>query len=162
MKDFIRMRLHEWGFDDIEPEVFVKAYTNKINELYDNLLVKGAKNQNYRFELSRDVKKISFGKPNRCETNAYNFVKEKLQNGEDFYYPVGGFAFQGQNFWPLEHWWVYDKQMNKFLEVTPVDNVFRCYAGIINTSIQDEILNSKNVFDIDFFKGGNVMKQYFK
>lgn len=163
MKDFIRMRLHEWGFDDIDPELIIKAYTSKINGLYDNLLAKGARNPNFRFELKRDVLKITYGQPNRCETNAYNFVKEKLQNGETSFYPVGGFTFQGPNFWPLEHWWVYDKQANKFLEVTPLEpDVFRAYAGIINTDIQEEILNSRNVFDIDFFKGGNVQRLYFR
>ena len=163
MKDFIKKLLRESLFDAIPDELFVKAYSNKINEKYDNILIKGSKNDNYSFILGNKLKKITGGTPNKCETNTFNFIKDKLMNGEDYFYPVGGFGFEGKSLWPVEHWWVYDKQNKAFLEVTPLHGEdFRCYAGIINMDIQEDIKKAGNVFDVDFFKGGNVQQRYFK
>ena len=116
--------------------------------------------ENYVFILGNKVKKNLCGEPNKCETNTWSFIKEKLEQGETNFYPVGGYMFIGQNLNAIEHWWVYDSDSKQFLEVTPGEGVNpRCYAGIINTQIQNEILNSKYFYDIDFFKGGHI---YFK
>jgi len=163
MKELIRKLLRESIFDSIPDEDFIKAYSSKINQSYDDLLIKGAKNHNFVFILGNKIKKLNHGESNKCETNTFNFVKEKLMNGEDYFYPVGGFGFEGKSLWPVEHWWVYNKQDNTFLEVTPLHGEgFRCYAGIINSDIQDEIKKAGYVFDVDFFKGGNVQQWYFK
>jgi hypothetical protein len=163
MKDFIKIRLHEGLFDDIPDEMFERAYKGKINELYDNLLVKGERNSGYRFILGNKIVRMTYGYPNKCETNAFNFVKEKLSNGEDNFYPVSGYGFEGKNLFPVEHWWVYDKNNDTFLEVTPlIDGGFRCYAGIINGDIQSDIASARNFYDVDFFKGGNAHYNYFK
>ena len=109
------------------------------------------------------MKNNPVGQPNKCETNAYNFVKQQLSEGIKTYYPVGGFLFEGKDFWPTEHWWIYDSVNDSCIEVTPlIGEKPRCYAGIINKKIQDEILQSNEVFDLRFFKGGNVFHTYFK
>jgi hypothetical protein len=64
---------------------------------------------------------------------------------------------------PVEHWWVYDLKSKKHIEITPLEGEkFRCYAGIINDEIQSEIIQAKNFYDVDFFRGGNVKHIYFK
>jgi hypothetical protein len=162
-KKFIKTLLREGLFDDIPDSDFIKAYTNKINMLDDNLLTKMSTAENYVFILGNKVKKNLCGEPNKCETNTWSFIKEKLEQGETNFYPVGGYMFIGQNLNAIEHWWVYDSDSKQFLEVTPGEGVNpRCYAGIINTQIQNEILNSKYFYDIDFFKGGHIYSKYIK
>lgn len=161
MKDFIRKRLREgWNpFADISRETWVSAYTKKINELYDNLITKGQNNPNFEFILGDEITYNPSGQPNKCETNAFNFVKENL----DGFYPVGGFMFVNQSLWPVEHWWVYDIKGKKHIEITPLgDERPRCYAGIINPNIQQKILSANKFYDVDFFKGGHVQHTYFK
>ena len=91
IKTLIRTRLREGLFDNINDEDFKKAYINKINKLYDNLLVNVSLNQNYRFILGNKIVYNPCGAPNKCETNAYSFIKEKLLEGKSNYFPVGGF-----------------------------------------------------------------------
>ena len=148
------------AFQDIDDETWEKAYIQRINRDRSDLLVKASLNPNFVFVLGKNMKHTSFGKQGYCETNVYKFIKEKLRNGENNFFPVGGFLFE--NFFPIEHWWVYDNNSNTHIEVTPIEgNPIPCYAGIINFNINDEILNSDNVFDVEFFKGGNVYHQYF-
>lgn len=159
MKDFIKQRLHEGLFDDIPRETWVSAYRNKINQLYDDLLIKGAKNKNFEFILDNEIEYNPIGSPNKCENNVFLFVKENINE----YLPVGGFGFSGKNLFPVEHWWVYDLKGKKHIEITPLEGEkFRCYAGIINNEIQSEIIQAKNFYDVDFFRGGNVQHKYFK
>ncbi len=163
MKVLIKKLLREGLFDSIPDEDFIRAYSNKINQKYDDLLTKGTKNKNYHFILGNKIKLITGGAPNKCETNSYMFVKQKLEEGHTDFFPVGGFGFEGQNLFPIEHWWVYNKTDNQFLEVTPLHGEgFRCYAGITNFDINDEISKATYFHDIDFFKGGNVQHTYFK
>lgn len=163
MKTYIRKLLREGLFDSIPEEDFIRAYSNKINEKYDSLLIKGAKNQNYKFILGNKIKKVNFGDPNKCETNTFNFIKQRLAEGEDYFYPVGGFGFEGPSLFPIEHWWVYNKRSNEFWEVSPLHGEgFRCYAGVTNFEINNEIREAKYFHDIFFFKGGNVQHTYFK
>jgi len=148
---------------NVDPEDFRKAYKWKINKEYDNLIEKGEKSKNFHFILSTEIKKEPCGQANKCETNSWAFVKDKLEKGEDYWYPVGGFGFEGKNLFPVEHWWVYNKKSNEFIEITPLQGeAFRCYAGVINFDINDEIEESKKFHDIDFFKGGHVQHKYFK
>lgn len=163
-KPYIKEKLREGLFDSIDPELFVKAYTNKINSTRDDLLIKLSKAPDYIFLLGVDVDYNPCGEKNKCETNAYAFVKERLKEGKNNFFPVGGYAFDGPTLFPFEHWWVYDKETNKCIEVTPLheNKKPRCYAGLINFSINDKILNSDQVFDLDFFKGGNIYYKYVK
>jgi hypothetical protein len=163
-KSIIKRLLREGLFDGISDQDFINAYVNKINKTSDNLLIKGQKNPNYVFLLSKDVKYQPCGDPNKCETNAWAFVKERINEGLDYFFPVGGFGFEGPNLWPVEHWWVYDSKEKIHIEITPLhgNEKFRCYAGIINLDINDEIAKSNKFYDVDFFKGGNVFLKYFK
>lgn len=107
------------------------------------------------FILNKDMKHTNDGQPNRCETNSYEYVKGKSLNGEGNYYPVAGFMFVNQSLHPIEHWWVYDKTANSFIDPTPMEGKPPiCYAGVINFNINDEIAQSNQVFDINFFKSG--------
>jgi hypothetical protein len=163
MKELIRELLKEGLFDDIPDEDFIRAYKSKINQTYDNLLDKGERNQNYLFLLGKDVVYNPIGQPNKCETNVFNFIRESLLKGNDSYYPVGGFGFDGRTLFPFEHWWIFDTVSNKSIEITPMSGEKpRCYAGVINKDIQNEITKVNSIWDIDFFKGGNVQNNYFK
>ena len=165
MMDLYSQILREYLKEELaSPEDFRRAYINKINEKRENLIGKGEKNKDFHFILSTEMKKENYGDPNKCETNTWKYIKEKLEEGEDNFFPVGGFGFEGPNLFPVEHWWAYDKSSNKFLEVTPLDprGEFRCYAGVVNFSINSEITESKYFHDIDFFKGGHVYSKYFK
>ena len=112
MKSIIRDLLREGLFDEIPDETIIRAYKMKINELYDDLLINGERNRDFDFVLGKNVLYNPTGEPNKCETNAFNFIKEALVKGETKYFPVGGYMFNGQKFWPVEHWWVYDSSRN--------------------------------------------------
>lgn len=97
-------------------------------------------------------------KANRCETNAYEVVK----NNPDRYWPVKGYFITQTNF-PVEHWWVYDRQTNKHVEITPNnpnENVpadyVKGYVGVIDKTLNDKIVKSDKVWDVDFFKSGRM------
>lgn len=148
----------------ISDDEWAKAHMDNINQKRGGLLTKVIDNPNFVYSLPKNVLNTDYGQPNRCETNVYNFIKNKLQVGETNFYPVGGFIFEGTTYMPIEHWWVYDVNSNKHIDVTPThpDAQVRFYAGVINKDIQDEIANTKNFYDVDFFKGGNVENWYFK
>ncbi len=63
------------------------------------------------------VEKKSFGKPNKCETNTPDYIRKMIvEDNNKFCFPVGGFAFSGNAFHPVEHWWVYDSLRKKCFE----------------------------------------------
>lgn len=135
----------------------------QINSKNNGLLEKVILNPNFMFSLGSDVEYDICGNPNKCETNVFNFIKDKISKGDFRHYPVGGFIFENENFNPIEHWWIYDDRVKDFVEISPIlKSKPICYAGIVNKNIQQEIKNSNNVFDVDFFKGGNVYSKYFK
>lgn len=142
---------------------YISAYQSRINRERRNLLMKVSHNPNYCFILNKDMKQdTQQGELNKCETNVWQYIKTKLEEGEQHFFPVGGFLFEGDSFFPIEHWWVYDQIDNKFLEVTPSSGgKISCYAGIINYEINDKIKKSLYFHDVDFFKGGNVYDWYF-
>lgn len=139
------------------------SYIDKINEEYDNLIEKFSKAPNFDFILGDEIIYNNSGIPNKCEANTYNFIKDKLNKGENYYYPVGGFHFVNKSLHPVEHWWVYDSRNKKHIEVTNMfgDKPF-AYAGVINYEINEKILNTSNTFDINFFKGGYIFFKYIK
>lgn len=96
--------------------------------------------------------------PNQCETNAWLVVKKN----PEIYYPVGGFIIERTT--PIEHWWVYDIKQNKHVDVTPLHPMSEIsgYIGVINTEINNDIIESNKFYDVDFFKGGNPYFWYFK
>lgn len=160
--NIIRNIIVESIFDLVSKEDYVNAYVNKINREYKNLLTKAANHPDYIQLLSVDIIKKPVGLPNKCETNVFNFIKENLNNNKTNYYPVGGYLFENKSLFPVEHWWVFDSNTNKCIEITSGEGDVRFYAGIINYNIQDEIKNATHFYDVEFFKGGNVYYQYFK
>lgn len=140
-------------------------YYNQINQKYDDLLVKAVNNPNFVFILNNEMENKDYiGDYNKCETNVFNFIKTKLKEGCNQYFPVGGFVhIEKHNLKPIEHYWVYDKKSNKHIEITPITGFEpTCYSGIINFDINSEILKARNYYDVDFFKGGSVYFKYFK
>lgn len=163
MLSLIKKLLREGLFDRIPDEDFKRAYESKINSLYDNLLIKGAKSNNYNFILGNNIKYNPIGEKNRCEENVFLFIKNKINENILDFFPVSGYMFDGKNLFPVEHWWVFNKKDNSFIEITPlIGEKPRCYAGIINFDINKEIKEANKYFDIDFFKGGNAYTKYFK
>jgi len=143
------------AYDSVSDDQWVAAYTNKMREANGQLMNKLESNPNYVFVLNKNMVHDECGNPNKCETNTYDFVKSRLEEGKTNYYPVAGFMFYHNTFTPVEHWWVYNKSNNKFIDTSPLSGDYpRCYAGIINYNINEEIINSNQVFDVDFFKSG--------
>lgn len=101
-------------------------------------------------------------KANQCETNAFKFVKKN----PDKYFPVGGY-FVTQNNFPVEHWWVQEITTGKQFEITPNDrpdvpvDYVKGYIGVVEKTLNDDIVEANKVWDVDFFKGGNVQSNYF-
>lgn len=160
---FLITKMNEYFSSDENKVLYANAYFNRINKEYDGFLLKAKDNPNYSFILGIDMLFESCGVKNKCEQNTYNFIKDKLENGETKYYPVGGYMFMPKSLFPVEHWWVYNSETNEHIEVTPfIDAKPWCYAGIINKDINTDILNSNIIWDISFFKGGNTYITYFK
>jgi len=154
INEFRKLSLNE-SFSDLEQRINIKR---------DNLLVKISQNPNYCFIPKNQMKYDPCGPEGNCETNAWSFVKRKLENNIEHFFPVGGFMFQNDSLFPIEHWWVYDQHNKQHIEITTIDYRadIKCYAGIINYDIQNEIKKSNKYYDVDFFKGGNVYHWYFK
>jgi len=139
----------------ISDDQWQEYFTNKTREYNGNLMNTLEGNPNYVFILNKNMVHNECGNPNKCETNSYEFIKSRLGEGKTDYYPVAGFMFYRETFFPVEHWWVYDKGNNKFIDSTPFGGDYpKCYAGVVNYNINDEITNSGQVFDVDFFKSG--------
>ena len=151
------------AFNDVTDDEFKNAYIKRINSEYNNFLEKVSTNPNFAFVLRKNVTIEDYGDKNRCATNTFRYVKEKLMNGETNYFPVGGYFFMAKSLSPIEHWWVYNSNTNQHIEVTPMDGDRPwAYGGIIEKSINDDILKVNNVFDIEFFKGGYIYYNYLK
>ena len=151
-------------FESFNDSALAKSYQDLINEKRNGLLIKASKNPNYCFLLKNNIQFDCSGEDGKCETNSWSFIKNKLEKGISHFYPVGGYFFQNVSLFPVEHWWVYDKHKDQHIELSPMDTRMdlRCYAGIINYDIQEDIKKSEYFHDVHFFKGGNVYQDYFK
>lgn len=143
--------------EGVNDDLYKEAYINRINNERKNMLEKVVNNPNFVFLLNKDVEHRNIGESNKCETNVFQFIKENPN-----YYPVGGFTFNSKSLFPIEHYWIYDKQRNKHIDITPVSDETWAYGGVINSDINNQIVKAKNVYDISFFKGGEVYFKYFK
>lgn len=155
MKDFYQFIL----------ENIKEDYIVKINNNFDNLLERVINNPKCVLVEEKEMRYNPIGKEGECETNVYEFIKKKTQEGESHFYPVCGYHFYGKGyaFFPVEHWWIYDMKNNINIEISPLGfGPAEFYVGVINYDINDEIRNSKEVWDIEFFKGGYGYTTYFK
>jgi hypothetical protein len=132
----------------------INLYDNIVNvKLYGEVLAKLSQKPNYVFILGDKMIYEGSGLPHLCDTNTYNYIKEKLNEGKTHYYPVGGCWFLHKGEYMHEHRWVYDKSKNVFIEPTPVSGEKpTCYAGIVNFEINDEIKNSKSITEVQWFR----------
>lgn len=152
----------------VESYIFESAnasfYVKTINKKYKNLIDKLSEADNFQFITENEINKNLCGQHNKCETNAFNFVKARLEEGETNYYPVAGYGFFGDSLFPIDHWWVYDAKNKIHIEITPVrgDTQFKCYAGIIGFDTHDEIKNAQAFHLVDFFSQGHVVGQYVR
>jgi hypothetical protein len=164
LHEYIRKTVKECLNEEDNKSSKLEDYYNNINNYNKNMLIKVKNNPNFVFLMGNELDYNECGTRNKCETNVYDFIKEKLENGYDYYYPVGGFLFEGESFFPIDHWWVYNKKTNAHIEITPLGGVSKplCYAGVINYDINDKIMKSNKVWDIDFFRLGNVYYDYFR
>ena len=141
------------AYDSITDDQWEDAYTKKMRETNGQLMNMLESNPNYVFVLNSKMVHDECGNPNKCETNTYDFIKSRLEEGKTNYYPVAGYMFYHKTFSPVEHWWVYDKSSDKFIDTSPLDSDYpRCYAGIVNFNINKKISNSRQVFDVAFFQ----------
>lgn len=140
------------------PDEHLNPYHNLVNtEVYGELLARLSQKQNYVFILGDKMNYEGGGLPHLCDTNTFNYIKEKLNEGKTNYYPVGGCWFMHKGEYMYEHRWVYDKDKNLYIEPSPIlDEKPTCYAGIINFEINDEIKNSNDVSEIKWFRNSIV------
>jgi len=155
MKSLIKKLLRE----GLEPEsnAELKAFYDEVNLNHNNFLLNSFKNPNFELRLTKDggVKSSPYiyGKSNKCETNVFEFIKEKMWNKIYHYYPVSGWAFLESTTF-FEHFWVYDAINDLFLEITPLNGQPPyAYGGVINKHINKDIYNAKHFYDIEFLKG---------
>lgn len=139
----------------------VEDFYHRHNDLRqgNEFLSQCFKNPKFEFRLAHNGGVIHYDNPigmfNKCETNTFNFIKNRLENDDGRFYPVAGFAFT-ETTGHFEHFWVYDEVRDLFIEVTPFiggDKLSYGYGGIINKNINQDILNAKTYQDIDFLKG---------
>lgn len=142
---------------------FVDAINKKSIDKFGKPMFPSFDNPGISVSLASEVERLEDKecKANKCETNAFEFVKKNPKR----YFPVGGYFITSNDF-PVEHWWVYDKETGKQYEITPNDSpdvpadYVKGYVGVIETSLNDAIENANIVWDVDFFKGGNVQSMY--
>lgn len=132
----------------------VNSYDGIVNvKVYGDVLARLSQKPNYVFILGNKMSYEGGGLQHLCDTNTYNYIKDKLKDGKANYYPVGGYWFMHEGDYMYEHRWVYDKDKNLFIEPTPVlGKKPTCYAGIINFEINDEIRNSNNISEVEWFR----------
>ena len=155
MKSLIKQLLREGLISESEAEL--KAFYDKVNIERDNFLANSFKNPDFELRLTKDggvkTEYYTYGKSNKCETNVFNFIKEKMEDKIYHYYPVSGWAFLESTTF-FEHFWVYDAINDLFLEITPLNgNPPYAYGGVINKNINKDISNARYYYDIDFLKG---------
>lgn len=139
----------------------VESFTSKMNEKNPHFFDKAKQNPDFVMLEPNQVYQYPFheAQANKCETNVFLFCKDRGPK----MFPVGGYIFERDS--PIEHWWVYDSILDQYLDVTPSagpKSDITGYAGIVKKDLGEEIKNAKSVFDIDFFKGGNIYSWYFK
>ncbi len=140
-----------------------QKYIETINQNYNGLLEKYIANPNgFVFLLPHDIEYSRLGQPNKCEQNTFEYTKRYLEKNL-IVYPVGGFMFFGNTLHPIEHYWAYNPRKDQFIDVTPVKDVhqIKCYIGVVNKNINEQILKTEKYFDVPFFKGGYVESNYF-
>ncbi len=152
--------------------VLTENVTQGVQAFYDrflsanqnpDFLKNNFRNPDFELRLVSEggVKQIRYGRPNKCETNVFEFIQNAMESGNRQYYPVSGWAFMESTSY-FEHFWVYDDVEDMFLDVTPVGSGIIAYGGVVNKEINDDILNAKNFFDIDFLKGKAGSSLYSK
>jgi len=143
-----------------------QTYKNQIDDEYHGLGSKITDSGGEFIVANAVIKSPEHGKPNECEQNVFNFIKKmessdgslpKIMDGEPFYHPVVGYAFVEDTFFPVEHWWVYDSDRKKHIDITPISNV-KAYGGFVLLNGTKEILKNEKWFDVSFLKFGFVNK----
>jgi hypothetical protein len=151
VKRLVRQKLNE----------SIESFTNFVATRDPHFFDKAKQNPDFVMLEPEQVHHYPFrdAQPNKCETNVFLFCKDRGKH----MWPVGGYLFERD--FPVEHWWVYDSMLDQYLDVTPSSGPksdITGYAGIVRKDLGEEIKNAKSVWDVDFFKGGNVYSWYFK
>ena len=102
--DYVLKEYFDFSENNLE-----KEYMRKINDKYNNLIAKAEVHNNFSFLLAKNINNVECGQENKCETNSFDFVKQKMENGKDYYYPVGGYYLWFSSLSQIEHWWVLNK-----------------------------------------------------
>lgn len=137
----------------------VQSFTEAVEKKVPGFFDRASANTDFVMLEPEDVEYAPEGEFHKCETNAFL----KCKSDPDRYLPVGGYLFERD--FPIEHWWVYDSKLKRHLEVTPMKGPAEDvtgYCGIINRDLADEIREARSVWDVEFFRGGNVYSKYFK
>lgn len=147
-------------------KLYQESFTNDIYDLnlskdkekmFDKMIT-----NDFIFLYKDDVLYNPIGEEGKCELNVYNLIKKY----PDRYYPVAGYMIQERSSF-VEHWWVFDKEYKKHVEITPLygngENWLTGYIGIINKDINNEIVESPK-FDYapEFLKGDYIYFKYLK
>lgn len=150
--------------ESLSQESVKDFYDRFNNKRKSTFLIDHFKNPNFELRLTHEggVKvDDACGMYNRCETNTFNFISNKVKNGDHRYFPVSGWAFMESTTY-FEHFWVYDAVNDLFLDVTPMHDgkLAYAYGGVINKDINDEIVNAEKFSDVKFLLGKHFTSLY--
>ena len=136
-----------------------QEFFNRFKEVNSNpdFLINSFKNPGFQLRLTHDGGvKIKVGydcKPSRCETNTFKVLKQLIKDGSNRYFPVSGWAFLKSTTY-FEHFWIYDKLEDMFIDVTPMNSEYPYgYGGVINFDINQDILDADVFSDVKFLLG---------
>ena len=146
----------------------VEDFYNRFKEANPNpqFLINHFKNPNFQLRLTHDegVRFINDFEceKNKCETNTFKVLKRLIGWGIHRYFPVSGWAFMKSTAY-FEHFWIYDKVEDMFIDVSPMgEQKPYAYGGVVNYEINQDIVNADKFSDIEFLKGKHHTSLYHK
>jgi hypothetical protein len=146
------------------PQEFYNRF-NKENP-HPEFLQKSFKNPSFQLRLTHEggvkIKTSYECEHNRCERNTFNVLKKLIKDGSNRYFPVSGWAFLKSTSF-FEHFWIYDKLEDVFVDVTPMTGGYPyAYGGVINFDINQEIMDAEVFSDVKFLLGKHGTSLYHK
>jgi hypothetical protein len=183
VKKELRKVLNEVVNSDDTIQDYIDRYREeaKVKDFLDNNL----KYSNCILKFAKDVvkhrPKYSIPQSNKCETNVFDFIKsdaltykfdkyrenitqQRYTDVKERYFPVSGWIVT-ENYYLIDHFWIYDSVDDVFLEITPLregNHKIDLYCGAINYNINDKIREVNKHYDIPFLKGGKTIDELYK
>lgn len=138
--------------------------TDKLNYRYDDVFYKVKQHPDFEI-IDGDKVEIDTHAcyTNRCENNVYFRVKGDRAGKYWGQVPVAGYIIFKSNLTILEHFWIYCKRIDGYVEITPnIDPKEYYYLGLKSSAAYEQIQKSKTIKKVGFLKEGNFYSKYCK